>query len=179
MNSRLLLLILSLITLALPRIHGAAFDAFLEIDGIAGETEDREFKGTIHIESFSWGCSNPPARSGGTGKVSFSDIRFSTASSKSSPKLMEFCAKGTPLKVGILHLRIRRDDSTPPTYHRYELENMLISSYSVSGATSSADSVPTDSFSLNFTKVTFSHRAPDGTVTTGSAELPLTVTTSR
>jgi type VI secretion system secreted protein Hcp len=179
MNPRLLLLILSLLTLSLPRLHGAAFDAFLEIDGIAGETEDREFKGTIHIESFSWGCSNAPSRSGGTGKVSFSDIRFSTVSTKASPKLMEHCATGKVFKVGTLHLRIRRDESTPPTYHRYELENVLISSYSVSGAGSAGDSVPTDSFSLNFTKVTFSHRAPDGTVTTGSAELTSTLTPSR
>ena len=179
MKPRLLLLILSLVILALPRLHGAAFDAFLEIEGIAGESEDREFKGTIHIESFSWGCSNPPARSGGTGKVSLSDIRFSTGSSKSSPKLMEACATGKPFKVGILHLRIRRDESTPPTYHRYELENVLISSYSVSAGSSAGDTIPTDSFSLNFTKITFSHRAPDGTVTTGIAEQPLTVTTSR
>ena len=92
---------------------------------------------------------------------------------------MEFCATGKPFKVGILHLRIRRDESTPPTYHRYELQNVLISSYSVGGGSSAENAIPTDSFSLNFTKITFSHRAPDGTVTTGTAELPLTVTTSR
>ena len=42
-----------------------AFDAFLKIDGIEGESTDKTHPGEIEIQSFSWGVSN--TASGGAG----------------------------------------------------------------------------------------------------------------
>ena len=47
-----------------------AFDAFLKIDGIDGESTDKTHPGEIEISSFSWGVSNPSSvggRGGGGG----------------------------------------------------------------------------------------------------------------
>jgi len=58
----------------------AAVDMFLKIDGVEGESKDQKHPGTIEIESFSWGMSNPGTHGsgggGGTGKASFSDLSF-------------------------------------------------------------------------------------------------------
>jgi len=115
----------------------AAFDAFLKIDGIQGESRDDKHKGWIEIESHSLNA---------TGKT-LNIVRPKTATS--SPKLAAACAKGQHFKKAILHVRKSGGDGT---YMKYELENVLISSYSVSGASSSR---PMESLSLNFTKIEY------------------------
>ena len=35
-----------------------AFDAFLKLDGIEGESNDKTHKGEIEISSYSWGVAN-------------------------------------------------------------------------------------------------------------------------
>ena len=39
-----------------------AYDAFLKIDGIEGESNDKTHKGEIELSSFSWGVSNAGCR---------------------------------------------------------------------------------------------------------------------
>ena len=39
-----------------------AFDAFLKIEGIEGESTDKVHPGEIEIQSFSWGVSNTAQR---------------------------------------------------------------------------------------------------------------------
>jgi type VI secretion system secreted protein Hcp len=57
-----------------------AFDAFLKLDGIDGESADAKYKGAIEILSFSWGVSNAGSHGsgsgGGAGKASFQDLHF-------------------------------------------------------------------------------------------------------
>ena len=84
------------VVLASP-VH-AAFDAFLEIDGIKGESKDKDHKNWINVSSFSWGMTNTPAAGGGgagAGKVSFHDFHFVAKLSKASPQLLAAAAGGT------------------------------------------------------------------------------------
>ena len=57
-----------------------AFDAFLKIEGIEGESTDKTHPGEIEIESFSWGVSNTGQRGsgggGGAGKAVIQDFHF-------------------------------------------------------------------------------------------------------
>ena len=75
-----------------------AFDAFLKIDGIEGESTDKIHPGEIEIQSFSWGVSNTSSGGagggGGAGKASFTDMNFMSALSKVGPSLMLACATG-------------------------------------------------------------------------------------
>lgn len=144
--------------------YSAAFDAFLEIEGIPGESEIKP--GAIEIQSYSWGLTQTGSMSGGsgggTGKVSFQDFHFVKKSDKSSPKLMERCCTGTHFPKAILTLRYQPDPSPEGTpadtqYMQYTLENVLVSSYSTGGATSSGDPLPLEQFSLNFTKITYDY----------------------
>ncbi len=81
----------------------AAFDYFLHIDGIQGESTDAKHKDEIEILSWSWGVTNagPPAGTGagaGAGKPKFQDFSFTHKIDKASPVLMQACATGVHLK---------------------------------------------------------------------------------
>ena len=130
-----------------------ASDYLLEIDGIKGESRDEKHKGTIEIESFSWGLtqSGSPERSGGAGKVVFQDIHFSTRLSSASPQLFLSCATGQHIKKATLF--VRKSGGSQDNSYKVTLEDVLISSYQQSGNGESGDTVPTDSFSFNFAKI--------------------------
>jgi type VI secretion system secreted protein Hcp len=145
----------------------AAVDYLLEIDGIKGESGDKKLGGTIEIESFSWGATNTGAHSsgagGGAGKVVYQDMHFTTGVNKSSPLLMLHCANGKHIKKAVLH--VRKQGGNQEEYYTILMEDLIVSSYQ-SGGHGSGSSIPTDQFSLNFTKIKFSYKPqkPDGTL---------------
>ncbi|MBP6827913.1 MAG: type VI secretion system tube protein Hcp [Saprospiraceae bacterium] len=118
-----------------PEAPAAAVDYFLKIEGVDGESADDTHKGWIEINSYSLDRAAQ--------KVQIARNK----TSRSSAKLALFCAKGTHIKKAVLHVRKSGGD-----YMKIELENVLITSYQTS---SSSSGIPTESFSLNFTKVTF------------------------
>ena len=136
-----------------------AVDYFLQIDGIKGEAGDSKHAGEIEIDSFSWGVSNAGTHSsgsgGGAGKASFQDIHFTAKVNKASPQLMQACAQGT--HIGKATLTVRKQGGDQQEYYTVILTDVLISSYQAGGH-DGANSVPTDSFSLNFTKVCFDYK---------------------
>jgi type VI secretion system secreted protein Hcp len=132
-----------------------ASDYLLELDGIKGESQDDKHKGTIDIESFSWGVSQAASVAavrggGGAGKAVFQDIHFTTRISSASPQLFLTCATGQHIKKAVLYVRKAGGDQQE--YYKVTLEDLLVSSYQQSGA-GGEDVIPTDSFSLNFAKV--------------------------
>ena len=160
-----------------PQLLTAA-DFFLEIEGIKGESKDNVYPDSIEIESFSWGVSNTPSLSGGgggAGKVSFQDLHFTTSLSKASPQLMLACATGKHISKAVLH--VRKAGTTPVEYYKVTFTDILISSVQTrapgvpGGTTGGSDSVPTESLSLNFSKIEFKYTEADGTVTQSEIDL--------
>jgi len=133
-----------------------AFDAFLKLDGIKGESFDNLHKGEIDILSFSWGVTNTTSMSsgtgGGTGKASFQDLHFTHKIDKASPLLMKKCATGEHILTGLLTVR-KAGGKVPLEYIKIEMEDVLVSSYQAGGHSSGT---PTGEFSLNFAKIHFS-----------------------
>ena len=76
----------------------AAFDYFLRLDGIPGESLDAKHKGEIDVLSWSWGESQEiaatPGGGSGAGKVAMTDLHVSANLSKASPQLLLACAAG-------------------------------------------------------------------------------------
>lgn len=147
-----------------------ASDYLLELDGIKGESTDKKHKDSIDIEAFSWGCSNPVRLStsggGGAGKVSFRDIAFTKQTDKSSPHLMLRCCNGQHIKKAVLY--VRKQDGEQQEYYKVTLEDVLVSSFQASGA---GGEVPSESFSLNFSKIelAYDYVTGDGSVRTERA----------
>jgi len=79
-----------------------AVDIFIKIDGIPGESTDRDHRDEIEASSYSWGETNTGAHAfaggGGAGRVSMQDLHFTTTVSKASPSLMLHCATGQHIK---------------------------------------------------------------------------------
>jgi type VI secretion system secreted protein Hcp len=153
-----------------------AFDYFLKLEGVDGESTDDKHKDWIEIDSFSWGLGQIIGEDGvragggaGAGKVSVNDFSFVKKIDKSSPVLMLSCATGQHMKEGILIGR--KTGEKPLEYLKIKMTDILISGYQTGG--SAGDVLPADQFSLNFAKIEFSYTPQDPrgtqgkTVTTG------------
>src|SRR6478609_2866958 len=86
-----------------------AFDAFLKLDGIDGESTDDKHKNEIEVLSYSWGLtqssSGDSGGGGGAGKATFQDLHFVSHLSKASPMLFLKCATGQHIKEGLITVR--------------------------------------------------------------------------
>ncbi len=146
----------------------AKTDYFLEIEGVTGESEDKQFKGKIDIESFSWGVTQSGSHGGqgggGAGKASFQDVHFTTTINKSSPVIASKCACGDHIKKAVLH--IRKAGGKQEEYLTITLEDLLVSSYQSGGSGGGGEIRPSDQFSLNFAKIKFDYKPqkPDGSL---------------
>jgi type VI secretion system secreted protein Hcp len=131
----------------------AAFDYFLRVDGIQGESADAKHKGEIDVLSWSWGETQPtppgPGGGGGAGKVEMSDLTIVTRVSKASPHLLLACASGKHMKSAVL--TGRKAGKGQQEFLTFSLTDILVSSYQT-GASASVEP-PTDSVSLNFAKI--------------------------
>ena len=112
----------------------SATDYLLKLEGIKGESKDGRHIDEIIIESYSF---NTAAKS-----VSIERFRSPIA----SPKIQEACSTGRLIKKAVLFVRKAPGSDE---FLKYELENVLISSYRVSGSASK----PGESFSLNFERI--------------------------
>jgi len=136
-------------------------DMFLKVDGVEGESPDHNHKGEIELLSFSYGATQPGSAGhgggSGIGKVQVHDFHFSKYMDKASPKLFEFCATGkhTPKVV----LTCRKAGGDQQEYLIVTLSEVIVSSIQNSG--SGGDSLPTESVTLNFSKIEISYKAQD------------------
>lgn len=158
-----LLLAAAAIAFAVP---AAASGAYLKIGSITGESSAAGHVGWIEVESFIW-QSAPPSVPGRTGVATAgpSSLGLSKKSDKASPALQNAAVNGTPFPSATLEVQ----GSTAGGSLRYELKNVMVSSYKVGGG--GGGPVPTESFSLNFSSIETHYPepvAPQGTPKPGS-----------
>lgn len=132
------------------KISAAQVDYFLKIKGIDGESQDKDHKGEIEIDSYKWGLNNEAVSAGRkSGKPSLNDFTFTARVNKSTPILMQAAATGRHFEEAILTVQ-RPGDSRKQDYFIITLKDIHVSAYQTSG---SGDTIPTDQVSLNFTKI--------------------------
>lgn len=118
----------------------AAVDYFLKLDGIEGESKDEKHKDEIEILSWRFGASNL--------KLDLTKI-----ADKTSAQLRTAAATGKRFRTAAFSA----ENPAGQESMTIKMTDVLISSYQTSGGGGSTQSKPTDSFSLNFTKIEFSH----------------------
>ncbi len=136
-----------------------AFDAYIELDGVPGESKKKGKENQIEIFSFSWGSSNPTtvsANSGiSAGRASVSSFNVMKQTDKASPVLFQSCCSG---KVhGTMKVTLRKTsggDAKTPTkdFLVYTFTDVMVESVQWSGS-AGGDDVPTESVSFAFTTV--------------------------
>lgn len=130
---------------------------YLKIDGVDGTVTEDAHKKWIELNSFQWGVgrgiSTPVGNAANreASLPSISEITVSHNMDKASINLFDLSvadAKGKKFEIDFVKTATGGGGNV--TYLHYELENCLISGYSIS----SGGDMPTESLSLNFTKIT-------------------------
>ena len=129
-----------------------AFNAYLKLDGITGESQG----GLIRLENFSWGVSNSNSIGSGTGgagagKASFQDFSFAAAAGKQSPQLFQAAVEGRLIGTGTLTVNDKVDLLT------IKFSDVFISSYKLDegGIPAVQRDLPVENVSFNFAKIEF------------------------
>ena len=135
---------------------------FIQITGIDGEATDDAHKDWIEILSYSMGMADPEAGAIGAtrrrGTVVLEDIVVVKELDKASPKLMEKCAKGEVIPSLVMDV-CRAAGESSSTYYKYELENVMVTSFYSSGSTE--EGVPMETITLNYEEITVTYTETD------------------
>jgi type VI secretion system secreted protein Hcp len=134
-----------------------AFDAFMKVDRVPGESTDDKHKDWIEILSYSWGVSQPASGSrstaGGASAQRCDHQNFSMvhAIDKASPKLFYFCCCGDHIKS--VKVELCRATGDKQRYMEYVLSDVIISSVRPSGASHGGETLPLEEVSFNYGKI--------------------------
>jgi len=139
---------------------------FLEIKGVNGESQDKDFKSksAIDIFSYSLGASNPSSvgtgAGSGAGKVSISSLSIQKAVDKSTTDLFLACCMGNHYDKATLTVR-ETGGAAPVDYVVIEFQQVFVDSVSW-GAASGGDK-PSESLTFSFGKIKFTYSMQDAT----------------
>jgi type VI secretion system secreted protein Hcp len=142
-----------------------ASEFFLKLPGIDGEATTKGFEDQIQLQTFNLGCTQPHSAQHGTGlgaaKADWMDFTFTKQTDKSSPKLMEACAKGAHIQDAKVIIREAGGES-PVEYLTYEFKDLLITSYHIGGHDGSEKTTDSGSFSFSEIKKTYQSQDEKG-----------------
>ncbi|BAH40914.1 MAG TPA: Hcp1 family type VI secretion system effector [Gemmatimonas aurantiaca] len=158
-----------------------AFDTFLKLAGIDGESTAKGFEKQMEIYSFSWGASNPTTIGSGStgisaGKVSVSSFNVMKKTETASAKVFAACATGKHIATAEVVLRKAGGDAGQNPFLKYKFTDVMVESIQWSGS-SGGDDTPTESLSFAFGKVEIEYlkQEKDGKLTVaGQASWDLT-----
>lgn len=139
--------------------------AYIKFDGIDGEVVDTTHKDWVELLSFNHSIvkERADATSGRRKTAQLSDIAVVKELDKSTPKLAETLLTGQVIPEVTIELTRRNGNGEQTTYLKYELKNVLITSYQFQGSGENG-AVPIEEISLNFEeiKVTYTFQDPTG-----------------
>jgi type VI secretion system secreted protein Hcp len=134
-----------------------AFDAFLKLDGIPGESTDDKHKDWIEVLSFSWGVSQPASGSASSGgarsaeRCNHTDLQIVKSLDKASPKLFLNCCNGS--HIGTIKLALNRATGDKQQYMLYQLSDAIVSSVRPGGTAQGGETLPLEEVSFNYGKI--------------------------
>lgn len=110
-----------------------ANDAYLQIEGIKGESADERHKDWIEVSNVTWSVHQPRAAAVSTaggmtsGRAVLSDVTFKKLADLSSPILQQTCAMGKTIPKAKFEFMRADGEGKPIKYYEVELENVMIS----------------------------------------------------
>jgi type VI secretion system secreted protein Hcp len=121
-----------------------AFDAFLKIGDIKGESQDSKHKDEIDVLSFNFGIS----RKNEKGRPNHHDFSIVKRVDIASPALFDAACQGDPVR-GTTTFTARKQGDVPLEFLKIKMEDVIITSIEHSG-TAGPDGLPMESVSLDF-----------------------------
>jgi type VI secretion system secreted protein Hcp len=147
-----------------------AFDAFIKIDGVPGESTDDKHKDWIEVLSFNHGLSQPSSATGSsaggatTERVNISDFSITKHLDKASPKLYELCATGK--HIANVTMELCRAGGDKLKYMEIKMEQVIISAARPGGHAKADDGFPSEEIEFNYGKIKWTYtqqKRADGT----------------
>lgn len=146
-----------------------AMDAFLELDGVEGESTRKGFEGKIALINFSMGAHNPSSigdgGGGGKNKVTLSPFNIMKQTDKASAALFQACCKGSHFPKAKVTLH-KAGGEEALDFLVYEFEKVYIEDIQWSGSSGGDD--PMENISLAYGKVTITYTPQSETGAKGS-----------
>jgi len=138
-----------------------AFDAFIKIDGIPGESSDDKHKEWIEVLSFKHQIEQPASSTassvgGATAeRVNHGTFNIVHCLDKATPKLLEACCTGKHIKEVTIELCRAGGDKLK--YMEIKLEQVLISSVADNGASTGEAGFPSETVALSYGKIKWTY----------------------
>lgn len=149
-----------------------AFDAFLKIEGIDGESTDDIHQQWIEIQSYHHGVNQPLSGTSGTGgrsggRADFSEFTVLKTLDQATPDLNIYCASGKHIPKIEVELCLASGDKH--TFMKYTMEDVVVSSVSPGGSAESGDVRPTEEVAFAYGKLKWEYTPIDQTGAPGAA----------
>jgi len=138
-----------------------AADAYLQIDGIKGESADSSHQGWIELTSAHWGVTQPTVGSKSTGgghtagHCEHRTLSLTKLADLASPILMQHCSMGKTIAKARIDFMRADGDGNRVKYYQIELENVLLSH--MDQVLSNGGGIVQDEIGLCFSKVKWSY----------------------
>jgi type VI secretion system secreted protein Hcp len=145
-----------------------AWDAYMEVEGVTGESQREGHEGQVELKSFALGGNNVSSvgsgKGGGTGTVSLSDFQITKLTDATSAEFFQHMCDGEHFPTATVTLYKSGGSGGPLDYLVYKFEEVYVTSINWSGA-EGGDSVPYESVSFAYGKIeiTYAEQNPDGT----------------
>ncbi|MCR9198855.1 MAG: type VI secretion system tube protein Hcp [Planctomycetaceae bacterium] len=143
-----------------------AFDAFLEVDGIPGESTDDKHADWIEVKSFNHDITLPISGSSSSGggraseRADHGTFTIVKELDKASPKLALMCCNGT--NIAKVTLELCRAGGDKQKYMVYELTDVVVQHWDTDGAPESEGQLPVEKVSFVYGKISWTYTQLDG-----------------
>ena len=152
-----------------------AFDAFMKLDTIDGESSDDKHQKWIEVLSYSWGVNQTASASSSShGSLSsqradFHDFSFVKALDAASPKIIMACASGEHLPSATMEICRAGGDKQP--FMEYKMTDVIVTGIRPGGS-GSGENLPLEEVSLNYGKIEWKYTQTKVEGGKGSGSIP-------
>jgi len=142
-----------------------AFDAFLQISNIPGESTDTKHTNWLEVTSFGYGVAHTVTGSLSGGGSQFSEranfelFTITKVVDIATPKLFYFCAKGEPIPS--MKFELCRATGEKTCYQRVDFENCHVQGFKAAGAPDLNSGLPMETVTFTYAKKTIEYFKTD------------------
>ncbi len=142
-----------------------AFDCFIQIQDIPGESTDDKHGGWIEVLSYSHGLAQPTSGSSSSGggrsaeRCDHQDFSIVKTLDKASPKLALYCCNGAHIPK--ITVELCRASGDKQKYMQYVLSESIVSSVRPGGSSQGGEELPLEEVSFNYGKIEWVYTETD------------------
>lgn len=142
-----------------------AYDMFLQINGIPGDSTDSEHADWIEIESFKHALAQPKGGSWsaqgnlGAGRVDHGEFTVQKRFDSASPKLAQYCCTGQAIPQ--VEFELCRPEGEKTGYMKYTLKNAMISGVEAIGSGKEDQPTPLEEVRFRYGEIHWEYTPTD------------------